>query len=60
MPLILRYVEGYSYPELAEALEISESAVKMRVSRGARKLRALYEERTAHEGCAPARGEGRG
>ena len=46
VPLLLRYVEGYSYPELARELDLSESAVKMRVSRGAKKLRALYEART--------------
>jgi len=46
VPLILRYVEGYSYPELAEELDLTESAVKMRVSRGTKKLKELYEART--------------
>ena len=46
MPLIMRFVEGYTYVEIADQLDLSESAVKMRVSRGAKKLRALYEERT--------------
>ncbi len=50
VPLLLRYVEGYSYPELAKELDLSESAVKMRVSRGAEKLRALYEARTGESG----------
>lgn len=45
VPLILRYVEGYSFPELAEELDLSESAVKMRVSRGTQKLKQLYEAR---------------
>lgn len=46
MPLIMRFVEGYSYVEIAAQLDLTESAVKMRVSRGAKKLRQLYEERT--------------
>lgn len=45
MPLIMRFVEGYTYPEIAEQLDLSESAVKMRVSRGSKKLRELYEAR---------------
>jgi len=45
MPLIMRFVEGYTYPEIAEQLDLSESAVKMRVSRGSKKLRTLYEQR---------------
>lgn len=46
VPLILRFVEGYTYAEVARELDLSESAVKMRVSRGAKKLRELYEART--------------
>jgi len=42
--LLMRFVEGFSYPEIAAQLELSESAVKMRASRGAKQLRALYEE----------------
>jgi RNA polymerase sigma-70 factor (ECF subfamily) len=49
MPLIMRFVEGYSYPEIAGQLDMKESAVKMRVSRGAKKLRELYEERLGEE-----------
>lgn len=52
VPLLLRYVEGYTYPELAEELELSESAVKMRVARGSRKLRELYEARTTADARA--------
>jgi DNA-directed RNA polymerase specialized sigma24 family protein len=40
-------VEGDSFPELAKELDISESAVKMRVSRGTKNLRDLDEARTA-------------
>lgn len=52
VPLLLRYIEGYSYPELAEELDLSESAVKMRVSRGTKKLKTLYEARVGDEGVA--------
>ncbi|MCR9095236.1 MAG: sigma-70 family RNA polymerase sigma factor [bacterium] len=52
VPLLLRYVEGYSYPELARELDLSESAVKMRVSRGTKKLKALYEARVGGEAAA--------
>lgn len=45
VPLLLRFIEGHTYSEIAEQLDLTESAVKMRVSRGAKKLRGLYEER---------------
>jgi RNA polymerase sigma-70 factor (ECF subfamily) len=45
--LLMRFVEGYTYTEIAEQLELSESAVKMRVSRGAKRLRDLHEEQRA-------------
>lgn len=48
VPLIMHFVEGYTYREIADALELSESAAKMRVSRGSRRLRELYEQRTTH------------
>ena len=44
IPLVMRYLEGYTYSEIARELDISESAVKMRVSRSAKRLRGLYEE----------------
>ncbi len=46
MAILMRFVEGNSFPEIAEALDISESAAKMRVSRGSKRLRELYEQRT--------------
>lgn len=48
--VLMRFVEGQSFPEIAEALEISESAAKMRVSRGAKRLRELYERRSKADG----------
>mgnify|MGYP001812166076 CR=1 FL=1 len=53
MPLLMRFVEGYTYGEIAEQLDLSESAVKMRVSRGSKKLRALYEERVGKDAYPP-------
>ncbi len=44
VPMVMRFVEGYTYAEIAAQLDLSESAVKMRVSRGSKQLRALYEE----------------
>jgi RNA polymerase sigma-70 factor (ECF subfamily) len=54
IPLLLRFVEGFTYAEIAEQLELGESAVKMRVSRGARKLRELYEQRVGRGESDPA------
>ncbi len=45
IPLLLRHVNGYSHKEIAQELELGESAVRMRVSRGAKRLRELYEQR---------------
>ena len=47
MAMLMRYVEGYTNREIGEQLDLSESAVKMRVSRGSSKLRDLYEARTS-------------
>jgi RNA polymerase sigma-70 factor (ECF subfamily) len=48
--LLLRFVDGCTFPEIAELLEMKESAVKMRVHRGSEKLRALWMERTREAG----------
>lgn len=50
IPMLMRFVEGHTYAEIAEHLDLSESAAKMRVSRGSKQLRALYEERVKDEG----------
>ncbi len=44
--MLMRFVEGYTNSEVAEQLDLSESAVKMRISRGSKRLRELYESRT--------------
>ncbi len=48
--LLMRFVEGFTFPEIAAQLDLSESAVKMRASRGAKQLRALYEEASRTKG----------
>jgi len=45
IPILMHFVEGRSHAEIAAELDLGESAVKMRVSRGAKRLRELYEER---------------
>jgi RNA polymerase sigma factor (sigma-70 family) len=50
IPLLLRLVEERSYAEIAADLDLGESAVKMRVARGAKRLRELYEARTGESG----------
>jgi RNA polymerase sigma-70 factor (ECF subfamily) len=42
--LILKYVEDYSYDELAEIFELSVSACKMRISRAREKLKEKYPD----------------
>jgi len=40
--LVLHFVEGFKYREIAEILGISEEAVRKRVSRGSREFRKMY------------------
>jgi len=46
-PLILRYWEELSYDEIAQAMDISLSAVKSRLFRARQKLATLYQEAEA-------------
>jgi RNA polymerase sigma-70 factor (ECF subfamily) len=46
--LILRIVYGLSFSELARALEVSEAAAKMTLSRARERFRALYSQEEAH------------
>lgn len=46
IPVLMHYLEGYTYAEIARQLDVNESAVKMRISRGSKRLRELYEQRT--------------
>ncbi|MEM7410984.1 MAG: sigma-70 family RNA polymerase sigma factor [Myxococcota bacterium] len=55
--LVMRFVEERGYREIAENLGISESAAKMRVSRGAKRLRQLYEERESAGASGPESGD---
>lgn len=43
-PLVLRYWEEYSYEEIAEAMEISLSAVKSRLFRARKQMADLYAQ----------------
>ena len=44
MAFVLRELDGLSYPEIAQALETSELAVRIRVSRSKRKLQKDLED----------------
>ncbi|NNE43799.1 MAG: RNA polymerase sigma factor, partial [Gemmatimonadetes bacterium] len=44
VPLILRDLDGLSYQEIADSLEIGLSATKMRIKRGREEFRAAYEK----------------
>jgi len=43
--LLMRFFSGLSFEEMASVLGISQSAAKMRVSRGLERLRALLSQR---------------
>ena len=47
-PLVLHYVEGYSVKEIADIMELTESAVKVRLHRAREKLRIEIEEAYAY------------
>jgi DNA-directed RNA polymerase specialized sigma24 family protein len=47
VPLVLKYMEGLSYEEIASVLKIGVGAAKMRVLRGRSRLLAVVE-RTEH------------
>ena len=44
LPILLKHVEGLSYSEIAEVLEISEGTVASRLSRG----HAMLADKLAH------------
>ena len=44
MAFVLRELEGLRYPEIAQVLESSEVAVRIRVSRSKRRLQKELEE----------------
>ena len=47
VPLLLRDLDGLSYQEIANDLELSLSAVKMRIKRGREEFRHRYDERVS-------------
>ena len=50
--LILRHIQGLAYDEIAEILNISNSAAKMRTARGLERLRAILPETLLDKGEA--------
>lgn len=53
-PLLLHVVHGFGYADIARMLGLTESAVKMRVSRARTAFRAVYDSGDAATDCAPA------
>jgi RNA polymerase sigma-70 factor (ECF subfamily) len=47
--IVLRHVDGLSYPEAAEALGRPEGTVKAQVHRGIALLRTMLEAESRHE-----------
>ena len=47
VPLLLRDLDGLSYQEIADDLELSLSALKMRIKRGREEFRRRYDERVS-------------
>lgn len=47
LPLVLYYFDGFKIREIADALEMSESAVKMRLNRGKLQLKTMFEKEAA-------------
>lgn len=50
VPLVLRDLDGLSYPEIAEVLDIGLSAAKMRVARARADFRTRFERRHPEQG----------
>lgn len=48
-PMVLHFVEGFRYREIAELLGISEEAVRKRVARGSKLFRSEYTEQSEGE-----------
>jgi RNA polymerase sigma-70 factor (ECF subfamily) len=49
IPLVMRDVDGFTYQEIADHLNVGLSAVKMRIKRGREEFRRLYLEATGRE-----------
>lgn len=49
VPLILRDMDGLSYQEIADEMDLGLSAIKMRIKRAREEFRALYEQEPPRE-----------
>ena len=47
LPLVMYYFDGFKIREIADILEMSESAIKMRLNRGKIQLRTMFEKEAA-------------
>lgn len=47
LPLVMYYFDGFKIREIADILEMSESAIKMRLNRGKLQLRTMFEKEAA-------------
>ena len=59
VPLLLRDLDGMTYQEIAEQLDIGLSAVKMRIKRAREEFRQRYDEVVAGEVARPPAESGR-
>ena len=44
LPLVLYYLNQYTVKEISQIFNLGESAVKMRLSMGRKKMRQMYEQ----------------
>ena len=47
LPLVMYYFDGFKIREIADILEMNESAIKMRLNRGKIQLRTMFEKEAA-------------
>ena len=55
--IMLRYLDGFAYKEIAEQLNISPETVKVHLAKGMRRCAAIFSERGLLDPAAPSNGE---